>query len=101
MRSCSASNVTIEGIIAVDPPHYTVFIGKSEQIRIANFKAFSTKGWSDGIDMMASSDIEIEDVFMRNSDDCIAVYASRWDYQGDTRNVSSAIPSYGLTWLIR
>jgi hypothetical protein len=83
-----SKRIHIEGIALIDPPHYSILIGKSEQIRIKNFKAFSTKGWSDGIDMMASSDIEIEDVFMRNSDDCIAVYASRWDYQGDTRNVT-------------
>lgn len=81
-------NVQIEGIIAVDPPHYTIMIGKSEHITIRNIKSFSTRGWSDGIDMMSSTDIEIQDVFMRNSDDCIAVYASRWDYQGDTRNVT-------------
>ncbi|MDQ0919458.1 glycosyl hydrolase family 28 protein [Paenibacillus sp. V4I5] len=87
VRIIFSKRIRVEGIALIDPPHYSIYIGKSEQIRIANFKAFSTKGWSDGIDMMASSDIEIEDVFMRNSDDCIAVYASRWDYQGDTRNV--------------
>ncbi|MDF2644484.1 MAG: hypothetical protein K0Q73_289 [Paenibacillus sp.] len=81
-------NVQIEGIIAIDPPHYTVLVGKSEHIKINNIKSFSTRGWSDGIDMMSSTDIEVEDVFMRNSDDCIAVYASRWSYQGDTRNVT-------------
>ncbi|MGM0881461.1 MAG: glycosyl hydrolase family 28 protein [Bacillota bacterium] len=88
VRIIFSKRIRVEGITAIDPPHYSIYIGKSEQIRIANFKAFSTKGWSDGIDMMASSDIDIEDVFMRNSDDCIAVYASRWDYQGDTRNIA-------------
>ncbi len=80
-------NVAIEGIIAVDPPHYTVFIGKSEHITIRNIKSFSTRGWSDGIDMMASSHVDVDDVFLRTSDDCIAIYGSRWDYQGDTRDV--------------
>ncbi|XEC95846.1 glycosyl hydrolase family 28 protein [Paenibacillus tarimensis] len=81
-------NVAIEGIIAVDPPHYTVFIGKSEHITIRNIKSFSTRGWSDGIDMMASSHVDVDDVFLRTSDDCIAVYGSRWDYQGDTRDIT-------------
>lgn len=83
-----SEHIAVEGIIVIDPPHYTVMIGKSKHITIRNIKSFSTRGWSDGIDMMASSDIEIEDVFMRNSDDCIAIYGSRWNYQGDTRHIT-------------
>ncbi len=29
----------------------------------------------------------IEEVFMRNSDDCIAIYCHRWDFYGDCKNV--------------
>lgn len=83
-----SKNVTVEGLVLLDPPHYSIYIGKSSHVHISNFKSFSTKGWCDGIDMMASSDIEIDDVFLRTSDDCIAVYGSRWDYHGDTRRVT-------------
>lgn len=82
-----SENITIEDIVVVDPPHYSILIGQSSKIEINNFKSFSTRGWSDGIDMMASTDINIHDVFMRNSDDCIAVYGSREDFFGDTKNV--------------
>jgi hypothetical protein len=88
VRIVFSKRVRVEGITVIDPPHYSIYIGRSEQLRIANFKSFSTRGWSDGIDMMASSDIVIDDVFMRNSDDCIAIYGSRWDYQGDSRNIT-------------
>lgn len=80
-------NIEVEGLILIDPPHYSIYIGKSSHIRIRNFKSFSTRGWSDGIDMMASSDIEIDDVFLRTSDDCIAIYGTRWDYRGSTSRV--------------
>lgn len=82
-----SKDITVEGIILLDPPHYSIYIGKSEHIRIRNFKSFSTRGWCDGIDMMASSHIDIDDVFLRTSDDCIAIYGTRGEYQGDTRNV--------------
>ncbi|WHX47775.1 hypothetical protein QNH46_16705 [Paenibacillus woosongensis] len=36
---------------------------------------------------MASSDVEIDDVFLRTSDDCIAIYGTRWDYRGGTSRV--------------
>lgn len=88
IRILFSANVSVEGLIVLDPPHYSIYIGQSKDVHISNFKAFSTRGWCDGIDMMASSDIEIQDVFLRTSDDCIAVYGSRWKYCGDTRRVT-------------
>ncbi|WP_211253740.1 hypothetical protein [Flavobacterium daejeonense] len=35
---------------------------------------------------MSCSDVEIDNVFMRNSDDCITIYGHRWDFYGDARN---------------
>ena len=37
---------------------------------------------------MSCSDVNIDKVFLRNSDDCIALYGHRWDYYGDCRNVT-------------
>lgn len=88
VRILFSNNIEVEGITTVNPPHYSIYIGKSEGIRISNFKSFSCKGWTDGIDMMSSSRIDIDDIFLRTSDDCIAIYGSRWDYYGDTRSVT-------------
>ncbi len=81
-----SSNVTVDGIIVANPKHYTVFAGGSDHISIHNLKSFSANPWSDGLDFMSCSDVKIDDVFMRNSDDCIAVYAHRWEFYGDARN---------------
>lgn len=88
VRITFSKNIRIEGIMVIDPPHYSVFMGQSRQVEIVNFKSFSTRGWSDGIDLMSCSQILLQDLFMRNSDDCIAIYGSRWDYFGDTREVT-------------
>ncbi|WP_309121603.1 glycosyl hydrolase family 28 protein [Paenibacillus sp.] len=88
LRIVFSKRIAVEGIIVVDPPHYSIYLGSSEHVQIRNFKAFSTRGWSDGIDMMACSHIEIDDIFMRNSDDCIAIYGSRWEFQGDSRHIT-------------
>ena len=82
-----SKNVTVEGITVINPRHYTLSGGQSENIRIRNLKSFSYQGWSDGLDFMSCSDIEIDDVFLRNSDDCLAFYTHRWDFYGDARNV--------------
>jgi hypothetical protein len=36
---------------------------------------------------MASSEISIEDVFLRTSDDCIAIYGRRGEFIGDSKNI--------------
>lgn len=80
-------NILVNGITVVNPDHYTVFGGGSANVTIQNLKSFSCKGWSDGIDMMCCHDVIIDNVFMRNSDDCIALYNHRWNWWGGTSNV--------------
>lgn len=83
-----SNNITVDGIIVVNPKHYTIYGGQSTNITIRNLKSFSANGWADGIDLMSCSDVIIDDVFLRNSDDCIAIYGHRWDFYGDSRNYS-------------
>lgn len=82
-----SENVVVQGITIMNPAHYGVHLGCSRNVEIRDVRAFSCMGWSDGIDMMASENILIEDVFLRNSDDCIAIYGGRFEYPGNTRNV--------------
>jgi hypothetical protein len=83
-----SKNITIDDIILVSPRHYTVYGGQSQAITIRNIRAFSHQGNSDGIDLMSCSDVRVSGVFLRNSDDCIALYGHRWNFSGDTRNIT-------------
>ena len=83
-----SKNVYIDGITVVNPDHYTVFGGGSEGLTVKNLKSFSCKGWSDGIDLMCCRNVRIENVFMRNSDDCIALYNHRWNWWGGSRDIT-------------
>lgn len=82
-----SENVVIQGVTVMNPAHYGIHLGCSRNVMIRDIRIFSCVGWSDGIDMMASENILVENVFLRNSDDCIAVYGGRFQYPGDTRNV--------------
>lgn len=82
-----SKNVLVDGITIVNPDHYTVFGGEADGLTIKNLKSFSCKGWSDGIDLMSSRNVMIDNVFMRNSDDCIAIYGHRWNFWGDTQDI--------------
>lgn len=61
--------------------------GQSEYITIRNVKSFSARPWSDGIDLMCCRHVRIRHVFLRNSDDCIALYNHRWWYWGGSEDI--------------
>lgn len=82
-----SKNVLVDGPTILNPKHYTVYGGQSEDITIRHLKAFSAMSWSDGIDLMCCRNVTIEDVFLRNSDDCIALYNHRWWYWGGTEGI--------------
>ncbi|MDD3167462.1 MAG: glycosyl hydrolase family 28 protein [Bacteroidales bacterium] len=81
-----SNNVRIDGPIFINPKHYTIYGGETTNLSIRNIKSFSNQGWSDGIDLMSCSDVLIDGVFMRNSDDCIAIYGHRWQFYGNASN---------------
>lgn len=87
IRLSHCRNVTIEGLTMINPPHYTALLGDCEDVVLRNLKSFSCEGWSDGLDMMSCRRVLAEGCFLRTSDDCVAIYGSRWDYFGDSREI--------------
>ncbi len=87
VRVSHCRNVRIQGVTFINPAHYTVYLGGSEQVEISHIRAFSCEGWSDGIDMMSCRHVHVDGCFMRNSDDCITVYGHRWAYYGDAHDI--------------
>lgn len=81
-----SKNVTIDGLTVINPQHYTIFGGQSDGIVIRNLRSFSSRPWSDGIDLMCCRNVTVEDVFLRNNDDSFALYNHRWWYWGGSEN---------------
>ena len=81
-----SKDIEVDGIIVVNPKHYTIYGGGSTNVTIRNLKSFSANPWSDGIDLMSCSNVVIDDVFLRTSDDCIAIYGHRWDFYGNVND---------------
>jgi Glycosyl hydrolases family 28 len=82
-----SKNIEVDGITEV-PSTYTVLVGQSQHVTLRNIKSFSAGGNNDGIDIFTSSDVLVDGVFMRNSDDTIAIYGHRWNYYGDVKDVT-------------
>lgn len=77
-------NLTVEDISIVNPRYNSLTAAVSENVAIRGLKSFSHQGWGDGLDFYCTRHTCVDDVFLRNSDDCIAVYSHRWDFYGDT-----------------
>ena len=82
-----SKKVTVEGLTFLNPAHYTIFGGESEDITVRGIKSFSARPWSDGIDLMCCRRVTISDCFLRTSDDCIALYNHRWWYWGGSEDI--------------
>lgn len=83
-----SKHVLVDGITVVNPEHYTVFGGGSEDIVIRNLKTFSCRSWADGIDLMCCRHVQVDNVFLRTSDDCIALYNHRWNWWGGSEDIT-------------
>ena len=83
-----AENVTIDGVTILNPRYENVRVAESQNLTIKNLRAFSHQGWGDGIQLYCSENVTIDGCFLRTSDDCVALYTHRWDFYGDTRNIT-------------
>ena len=72
-------NVTIEGIILKDSPVWTLTALESRNVSIDNVKLIGNWRYnSDGIDIVNSRDVTVNNSFIRAFDDCIAIKGTNW-----------------------
>ncbi|ENH70180.1 hypothetical protein FOC1_g10004166 [Fusarium oxysporum f. sp. cubense race 1] len=80
-----SSNVLIERIVGINflPRAY-----ESKDVTFSHWRDFSAVQWGDGMDVYCCENVLIDSVFLRNSDDCIAVYAHRNEWYGNSTNIT-------------
>jgi hypothetical protein len=88
IKITDSEQIVVDGLTIIDSPHYGIYLGSSHHITLRDVAIIGYYEWGDGIDMMSCNDIRIEDVFIRTSDDCLAIYGERWRHAGDARRVS-------------
>lgn len=77
-------DVQIDGLMV----SASINIAQSDGVVVRNLKAITYGPWGDGLDVYCSRAVRIERVFLRTSDDCIAVYAHRNRWFGDVRDIA-------------
>jgi hypothetical protein len=82
-----SKNILVEGVTSLRSFGFSLPIVEGQNVHVNRYRSFSGYGNGDGIDLFCCRDILIENCFLRNSDDTIAIYGHRWDYYGDTQNI--------------
>ncbi|KAJ3545295.1 hypothetical protein NM208_g2584 [Fusarium decemcellulare] len=83
-----STNIIVESVTSLGATGFSLTTGEAKGVHIDHYRSFSSHGNGDGVDLFCSSDITVENCFLRNSDDTIAIYGHRWDYYGDTSNIA-------------
>jgi hypothetical protein len=71
----NSTNIRVQDVISLNPGHYAIQAGEANGLTISNFRGFGPVGNGDGIDLFWCQNTLIDRVFMRNSDDNIAIYS--------------------------
>jgi len=86
----------IEDLTLIEPTSWMIMLGACENVTVKNVRELGTVGGTDGIDIVGSRQIRVENCFCRNGDDCIAIKSldmrqhgrdATLDYSGDVEDV--------------
>jgi hypothetical protein len=89
-------NSVVQDIVMIEPTGWMTVLGACRDVTVRNVKELSDTGGTDGIDIVGSSRILVENCFLRNGDDCIAVKSldlrphdsdATMDYTADVEDV--------------
>ncbi|KFZ00546.1 hypothetical protein V500_01025 [Pseudogymnoascus sp. VKM F-4518 (FW-2643)] len=83
-----SSNIAISDVIVLNPRWYSINAGQVDGLTINGVRSFSSAGNADGIDLFCSQNVLVNGVFMRNSDDNVAIYNHRNNWYGSTSNIT-------------
>jgi hypothetical protein len=74
-------NIRVEGVILLDSPAWVLHVRRCQDVTIRNVKIISWRENGDGIDVVASQNVTVEDCFVRSWDDALVVKAYVQDQQ--------------------
>ena len=90
--------VLVEGITVVRSHHWTVVPAGCRDVRISGVSVLSGNPSDDGIDVVGSQNVEIDDVFIRTKDDCVAVKAFGDFHPRGAQDVTNVVVRDSTFW---
>jgi len=72
------SGVTIRDIVMIEPPCWMVMLACCRDVHVDRLKQIGEVVSSDGIDIVGSHNVLIENCMLRNNDDCVVIKGFDW-----------------------
>lgn len=94
VRFTNCDNITVEGIVLNDSPAWMLVFNSCNDVKVDNLKGFGYVDNSDGIDIVGGKNITINDVFLRNNDDCIVL-------KGMPDDIDNVLVANSIIWTDR
>ncbi len=91
-------DVSVSGIILYNSDTWQIVPILSEQVRISNVKILSGNNSDDGIDIVRSSDVLVDGVFVRTKDDCVAIKSFLGSGAGGDRGTYRVTVQNSVFW---
>lgn len=74
--------IHLEGLTVLNTQQWTVRLFNVARSTVSGLHVFSTGKYSDGIDLMGCTDVQVRDSFFRSEDDCVAIKGRKFDVIG-------------------
>ena len=87
LRFENSENIEINGPVVLSRNGWSTSFFECNNLIIKNTKILSSEVYSDGIDLLATSNVLIDDIFIRNEDDCIAIKTKKYTFAGNVENI--------------
>jgi hypothetical protein len=85
LLTVKGENILLEGIILRDAPTWAMPISQSKNVRVDNLKLLGFRSNSDGIDIVSSKQVTVQNCFIRTNDDLVVVKTDK--NQGTSENI--------------
>lgn len=79
--------VEIDGPVVLSCNGWSNSFFECRGVTLRNLKVLSSQVFSDGIDLLATSDVLVDDIFIRNEDDCISIKTKKFGFSGNAENI--------------
>ena len=88
--------VEVEGVTVVNSQTWQIVPINCDRVDVRNVKVVSDNGSDDGVDVVRSRSVNVDDCFIRTKDDCVAIKAL-WDYPPEN-GVEKVRVSHSVFW---
>ncbi|MEG1585606.1 MAG: glycosyl hydrolase family 28 protein [Bacteroidales bacterium] len=82
------SNISVQGPILMSRTGWTSSFFECDGVNMKNIKVLSSDMYSDGVDIVGTSNVVLDDLYIHNDDDCLAFKTNKYGFAGNVENIT-------------